>query len=440
MNDAGEPSAPHDPQPADAQAVGALADRLFRHESARLRASLVRRLGPTRLDLADDIVQESLLAALHHWRFRGVPENPAAWLTRVAKHKAIDLARSDQRFAAAAPALLAWAAARETTDHPTDRPTDRPSDRPDDPIRLMLLCAHPLLAEHDRVILTLALVAGFGTSEIARAFILTHAAAEQRLVRAKRTLRESGASMDLPEGGVSDRLASVLATLYLMLNEGYSAHAGDQLTRRELIAECRRLLAMLLASPLVPEASRPDVHALASLASFLWSRLGTRTNATGGLVLMEDQDRAQWDKPAIGEGFWHLARSTTGERLTPHSVEAAIAGCHAAAPAFAETDWLQIVELYDLLARMKPTPIVLLNAAAALAMHRGPQAGLAALDAVPVAGLSDRYHLVEATRAEILRRAGRPDEAAESFRRALLLPCSEPERELLQSRLRDVGG
>lgn len=431
MSDAGENPDPPAPGTNNAEAVGTLADRLFRHESARLRAGLVRRLGARRLDIADDIVQETLLAALHNWRFRGVPDNPAAWLTRVAQHKAIDLARKDKRHTDAHPELLAWAASREAA--------DRNSVAPDDPIRLMLLCAHPLLAEHDRVILTLALIAGFGTSEIARAFILSPAAAEQRLVRAKRTLRDSGASMDLPDGDVSDRLASVLGTIYLMLNEGYSTHAGDQLTRRELIAESRRLLAMLLASPLVPEASRPDVYALSSLACFLWARLSTRTNAAGGLILMEDQDRAQWDKAAIGEGFWHLARSTSSEHLTPHSVEAAIAGCHAAAPTFAETDWGQIVELYELLARMKPTPVVLLNAAAAIAMHRGPEAGLAALDAIPVGGLSERYHLVEATRGEILRCAGRAEEAAVSFRRALMLPCSEPERELLQARLREVS-
>jgi RNA polymerase sigma-70 factor (ECF subfamily) len=430
VSDPDSQSEPHD-QVATPETVGTLADRLFRQESARLRASLVGRLGTGRLDLADDIVQETLLAALHHWRFRGVPDNPAAWLTRVAQHKAVDAARRDRRHDEAAPALLAWAASREES--------NKNAGTRDDPIRLMLLCAHPLLAEQDRVILTLSLVAGFGTSEIARAFILSPSAAEQRLVRAKRTLRDSEASMELPEGDTFERLGSVLGTLYLMLNEGYSTHTEDEGTRRELIAESRRLLGMLLASPVVPEAVRPDVHALCSLGSFLWARVGTRVNPTGGLVLMEDQDRTRWDKAAIGEGFWHLARSCASERLTPHSVEAAIAGCHAAAPTFGATDWGQIVDLYHLLARMKPTPVVLLNAAAAVAMHLGPEAGLAALDAIPVAGLSERYHLVEATRGEILRRAGRREEAAKSFGRALMLPCSKPEREFLQGRLREVG-
>lgn len=414
------------------QSVGLLADRLFRHESSRLRATLLRRLGTGSLDLADDIVQETLLAALHHWRFQGIPDNPAAWLSRVAQNKAIDLLRRNQRFADALPFL------RES---PPSSVTSVPSiitHHPDDPIRLMLLCAHPILSENDRIILTLALAAGFGTSEIARAFLLSHSAAEQRLTRAKRTLRESGASMELPEGDLTPRIASVLATLYLMLNEGHAAHSGDQLTRKDLISETQYLLKLLLASPLTPNPALADIHALASLACFLAARLHTRTDASGGLVLMEDQDRSLWDKAAIGEGYWHLTRSTTATHLSAYGIEAAIASCHAAATTFEETNWEQIVSLYQLLAQIKPTPIVLLNTAAAIAMHRGPQAGLAALDAIPLGGFSDRYHLVEATRGEILRRAGENAKAAESFRRALLLPCSEPEKQLLESRLREV--
>ncbi|MCX5688531.1 MAG: hypothetical protein NTV94_01840, partial [Planctomycetota bacterium] len=351
---------PHEPgNSADGseQAVGMLADRLFRHESARLRSGLIRRLGTSRLDLIDDIIQETLLAALRHWRFAGIPQNPAAWLVRVAQHKAVDRVRKDRRHAAAEVELLAWAAARESK-----LSTPAASD---DPIDLMLLCAHPLLQEQDRVILTLSLSAGFGISEIARAFIISDAAAEQRLVRAKRTLRTSNVSLELADREIPERLASVFHTLYLMLNEGYATHSTDVKTRLDLLAETRYLLGLLQESPLVPDELHPDVHALSALAAFLWARSGTRLDAAGGLILMEDQDRSLWDRGAIGEGLWHLARSSSGEQLTPFGVEAAIAACHAAAPTFAQTDWAQIIGLYALLKRMKPTAVVLLKAAAA---------------------------------------------------------------------------
>lgn len=424
-------SAPHDGT-HHAGAVGLLADRLFRHESAKLRGVLLRKLGAARLDLADDIVQETLLAALQHWRFRGVPSNPAAWLMRVAQHKAVDVARREKRHAAALPALQAWAVAREVSAGKTAAIND--------PVRLMLLCAHPLLSEQDRVMLTLSLAGGFGHSELARAFLLSPAAAEQRLVRAKRTLREAQADVDLADEDVAQRMSSVHDTMYLMLNEGYSAHAGDELTRNDLLAEVRYLLQMLLAGSLVPAESRIDTHALAALAAFIWSRRNTRTNADGGLMLLQDQDRARWDKQSVGEGLWHLAQSTKSQHLTTYGVEAAIAACHAAAPTFEATDWTQIVMLYDLLHRMKPTPVVLLNAAAAWAMLHGPEAGLAKLDAISIGNLQGRYHLVEATRGEILRRAGKRAEAAACFRRALQLPCTQPEKELLEARLREVCG
>lgn len=415
-------------------AVGALADRLFRHESARLRGALVRILGAGRLDLADDIVQDALLTALRHWRFRGVPENPAAWLTRVAQRKALDVVRRDLRHAHAERELAAWASSRDAWS-----PAD-PESR-DDPIRLMLMCCHPALSERDRVLLTLSLAAGFGAPELARAFLISSEAAEQRLVRARRALRESGDSIDEIErrassaDGGDERVIAVLDTVYLMLNEGYGAHAGDQLMRRELIDESRRLLGMLLDSRLIPEGSKPAAHALSALACLLAARAEARTDSLGGLVLMEDQDRSRWDRGLIAQGFWHLSRSSRADTLSAYGVEAAIAACHAAAPTYAQTDWAQIASLYELLHRVKPTPIVLLNRAVAISMRDGAAAGLAALDAVLVGGLSDRYHLVEATRGGMLARVGRHEAAAASFRRALSLPCSEPERAFLREKL-----
>lgn len=410
-------------------AVGRLADRLFRVESARLRAGLVRRLGASRLDLADDVVQETLLAALKDWRFRGVPENPSAWLTRVAQRKAVDVLRRDRRDAFAAASLASWGLGESE---------DRYAE--DDPIRLMFLCGHPRLSEPDRVMLTLSLAAGFGVEEIARAFVISPSAAEQRLTRAKRTLRDSGASLDLPEGDVRDRVGGVLSALYLVLNEGYVAHGGDRLVRGELIDEARRLLAMLHASPLVPAVEQPDVHAVAAMACFLAARVETRTDPSGGLVLLEDQDRSRWDRRLIGEGFWHLARSSGAESLSAYGIEAAIAAAHAGAARFEETDWGQIVELYDLLVPMKPTGVVLLNRAAAVAMRDGPEAGLAAMSGIPRGEFRERYYLVEAVRGEILMRAGRLEEGCAALRRSLGFACSRLERELIRKRLAEIEG
>lgn len=411
-------------------AVGALTDHLFRHESANLRAVLVRILGPHRLDLADDIVQESLLAALKHWRFSGVPDNPAAWLNSVARRKAIDVIRRDRRHAAAEPALVEWARQRQESEAAGAGPQD-------ETLRLMFMCCHPSVAEPDRVLLTLALVAGFGSMELARAFLVSPGATEQRLSRAKRSLRDAEARLSLEEGCFPvERAGAVLDTMYLMLNEAYAAHAGDQLIRRDLFEETMRLLRMLLESPASPPSVLPAAHALASLSSFLAARLATRTDDRGALVLMQDQDRSRWDRERIAIGFWHLARSSAGASLTPYQVEAAIAACHAAAPSFDQTDWGQIIALYTLLEQMKPTQVVKLNKAVALAMRDGPDAGLAALASFDSAELSGRYHLVESTRGEILMRAGRSSEAARAFRRALELPTNEPERALLQAKLR----
>lgn len=422
------------------QPVGQLADRLFRHESGRLRAALLRVLGVGRLDLADDIVQEALLAALQSWRFGGVPENPAAWLMRVSQRKAIDLVRADRSRAASELALRAWSAGGQA-----GGVAGGGCGSDDDPIRLMFLCAHPMLEISQRVILTLSLVGGLGVAELGRAFLVSASAAEQRLTRAKRSLREAGVEFDLPDADtphgarlLAERVGAVLETIYLLLNEGHAAHAGDELVRRELVDEARRLPVLLLNSELLPAGMKPEAHGLAALACLVASRLSTRTDEVGGLVLLEDQDRLRWDRGLIAEGMVHLARSSTGDRLSAYGLEAAISACHAAAPAFADTDWGRIISLFDVLERVKPSPVVRLNRAVAVSMRDGADQGLAALDAIPLGGLADRYHLVEAARGSILLRAGRCAEAAESFRRALRLPSAAAEKALIRRRLRDA--
>lgn len=425
MSDAAAP----EPSDAERRSADALADRLFRAESARLRAALLRRLGVARLELVEDVVQEALVAALIHWRFRGVPERPGAWLMRVAQRKAIDALRRDRRDDAARRAVAAW--------------VEPGASEADDPIRLMFLCCDPSLGEADRTMLTLSLAAGFGVEEIARAFLLSSAAAEQRIVRAKRTLRERGASFELPDPEdprLLGRVDAVLDTLYLMLNEAYAAHAGDRLLRRELLDETLRLVHMLLASELLSAKARPAVHALAALVSFHAARSEARVDGVGAIVLLDEQDRSVWDRRLIANGFGHLLGSMEGDRPTAHGLEAAIAACHIAAPSFEETDWARIVGLYELLGRLKPTPIVALNRAAAIAMRDGAEAGLAELDALSVGALAGRYHLAEATRGALLLRAGRRAEAATALRAALALPCSEPERALLRTRLAEAEG
>lgn len=419
----------------ESRAVGDLADRLFRHESGRLRAVLIRILGVARLDLADDIVQESLLAALRLWRVRGVPDNPGAWLTRVAQRKAIDLVRRDRRHGAAEAALVAWS--RQKRGEGADPRGG--GAVVDDTLRLMFMSAHPTLTPQDRVLVTLALVAGFGGAELARAFLSTRGAIEQRLTRSKRAIRECGEPLDLPDTeGLGARIGSVLDTLYLMLNEGFAAHAGDEFVRRELIEEARRLLGVLLSDPRVGSEHAPEIHALAALSCFIAARTEARTDALGGLVLLEHQDRARWDRALILKGLGHLESSRAGGSVSAHGLEAAIAACHAVAPNFDATDWAKIVELYEILELVKPASVVTLNRAVALAMRDGPEAGLRLIGVLEGSDLADRYHLVEATRGAILQRAGRSREAAAAFRLALSLPCSEPERALLRGRLAEA--
>lgn len=413
---------------SDSRGVDRLADRLFRRSYGRLVGALTRALGPEHLSLAEDVVQDALIEALQTWPFRGVPENPEGWLYRVAHRRALDRVRRSATLA------------RKMAGAPPEPPT-RPAAEDgllDDELTMMFLTCHPALTPPLRVGLTLKVVAGFGVDEIAAAFLARRTAIQQRLVRAKRILREDGVSFEMPpEREVQRRLEDVLQVLYLVFNEGYAASAGDSLIRSELCGEAIRL-ATGLASHRVTD--RPEVHALLALLHLQASRLPARTDELGRLVLLEDQDRERWDREAIARGLRHLERAAAGTSLTVYHVEAGIASCHAVAPSVDETDWATILDYYDRLLELRPSPVVRLNRAVAVAMVHGPMEGVAELEGLEEDRLMSGYHLLPAVRGRLLERAGRSREAAAAYRRAASLARTEPERAFLRRRLAGLGG
>lgn len=408
--------------------VGALVDHLFRHGAGQMVATLARVLGPARLDLAEEVVQDAMIRALQVWPHQGVPANPRGWLFRAARNRALDLLRREGRFAdALAPALAAEGEAFEAQGGAAG----------DDELAMVFMCCHPALPRAGRVALTLKTVGGFGVEEIAAALLARPDAVAQRLVRVKRQIRDEGVPLELPpEREMAARLPAVLEVLYLLFNEGYAAHAGESLVRAELCGEAIRL-ARLLADQ--PRTALPATHALLALFLFQASRLPARRDDAGDLLLLDEQDRSLWDRWLIAEGMWHLGRSAEGAQVSAYHVEAAIAAAHAAAPDAESTDWLRVLRLYDDLLAMKPSPVVALNRAVALAMVEGPDAGIRALEALRGEAALARYHLLPAALGALSLRAGRPAEAAQHYREALALQCSEPERRFLERRLGECG-
>jgi RNA polymerase sigma-70 factor (ECF subfamily) len=394
-------------------------------------ASLTRVLGADRLSLAEDVVQDALLRALQVWPYHGVPDNPEGWLYRVARNLALDaVRRSDTLSRKLDGAVL--------DDFPALADPSEVRDAPfrDDDLAMMFLCCHPRLSRSMQVCLTLKAVAGFGEEEIAAAFLARPATIRQRLSRARRFLREESVPFVMPhEAEIEERLDSVLAVLYLLFNEGYGASVGDALVRGELCAEAIRLTSSLAGHA---RADRPPVHALLALMYLQASRLPARSDDLGALVVLDEQDRTSWDRGAIAAGLRHLERAATGTALTSYHVEAGIAACHAAAPSVEETDWARIVALYDALLELRPTPVVRLNRAVAVAALRGPDAGLAELEGLELHPSMSRYHLLPSVRGRLLERAGRPSAAALEYLRAIELCRTAPERALLECRLARV--
>jgi RNA polymerase sigma-70 factor (ECF subfamily) len=410
-----------------AEELREMLDDIYRSESRRILATLIRLLGD--FDLAEEALHDAFRAALEQWPKDGVPTNPRAWLVSAGRFKAIDTLRRRARYDASLAELA------EQLDAETRATTGQDNEGvEDDRLRLIFTCCHPALPPDARMALTLREVCGLTTEEIARAFLTAPPTLAQRIVRAKAKIRDARIPYQVPSRTeLPDRLDTVLHVIYLVFNEGYSASSGGSLTRPDLSGEAIRLGRLLVA--LLPE---PEVVGLLALMLLHESRRAARTSPEGDLVLLEEQDRSRWNREQIAEGVALVEQALSSRQFGPYTLQAAIAAVHAESPNVAATDWAQIVALYDELARAVPSPVVELNRAVAVAMRDGPLAGLALIDAILARGELADYHLAHAARADMCRRLGRTADARDSYQRALGLTQQEPERRFLERRLGEL--
>jgi len=409
-------------------AVHAAIERVYRAESRRVLATLIRLVGD--FERAEEALHDAFAAAVAQWPQEGIPKNPRAWLVSTGRFKVIDAirrnARHDEKLAELAEQL--------------ERDTGDPAGWndaavKDDQLRLVFTCCHPALAEDAQVALTLREVCGLTTEEIARAFLTAPPTLAQRIVRAKAKIRSAGIPYQVPaRGDLPERLDAVLRVIYLVFNEGYSASAGDALVRADLSGEAIRLARLL--TDLLPE---PEAMGLLALMLLHESRRETRVTPGGDMVLLEDQDRTRWNREMIAEGCALVERALASAPPGPYALQAAIAALHAGAPSFEETDWAEITGFYNLLRLMAPSPVVELNRAAAIAMRDGPEAGLALVDDLLARGELNAYHHAHAVKADLCRRLGKADEARAAYERALELVRQAPERRFLERRLKELG-
>ncbi len=411
---------------AAAAQARATVDAVYRSESRRIFATLIRLLGD--FDLAEEALHDAFRAALEQWPRDGVPANPRAWLVSAGRFKAIDGIRRRARFDPLddvpedADALI------------DDAPAWSDESLEDDRLRLIFTCCHPALLPDAQVALTLREVCGLTTEEIAHAFLTAAPTLAQRIVRAKAKIRDAGIPYQVPEqADLPDRLDSVLRVIYLVFNEGYSASSGAALTRHDLSGEAIRLARLLVE--LLPE---PEAMGLLALMLLHESRRAARTSPGGDLILLDEQDRSLWNRAQIAEGSALVERALTSGRFGPYTLQAAIAAVHAEAPSAEATDWAQIVALYDVLAQAEPSPVVELNRAVAVAMRDGPEAGLVLVEAILARGDLGDYHLAHSARAELCRRLGRTTQARAAYQRALALVRQEPEQRFLERRLAEL--
>ena len=409
--------------------VREMVDSIYRSDSRRVLATLIRLLGD--FDLAEEALHDAFAAAVERWPADGVPASPRAWLVSTGRFKAIDALRRRARFDASQAQLASDLDAAAEGSEASD-----PDGIEDDRLRLVFTCCHPALPADARVALTLREVCGLTTEEIAAAFLTPPPTVAQRIVRAKAKIRDAGIPYQVPSrADLAERLDSVLHVVYLVYNEGYRASSGERLTRSDLAEEAIRLGRLVVE--LLPE---PEAEGLLALMLLNESRRAARATPAGEVVLLEDQDRALWDRGRIAEGVALVEHALASRRVGPFALQAAIAAVHAESPAADRTDWREIVGLYDVLARIAPSPVVELNRAAAVAMRDGPEAGLALIDALLARGVLDDYALAHSARGELCRRLGRRTEARSSYARALDLSRQEPERRFLERRLADLAG
>lgn len=404
-------------------------DAVYRAESRRVLATLIRLLGD--FDRAEDALHDAFRAALEQWPRDGVPANPRTWLVSAGRFKAIDAMRRRARFDVLQAELV-----EQLNTEASDAIELDDESVADDQLRLIFTCCHPALSPDARMALTLREVCGLTTEEIARAFLTTPSTLAQRIVRAKSKIRDARIPYQVPAiAELPDRLDTALHVIYLVFNEGYSASSGASLTRADLSSEAIRLGRLLVE--LLPE---PEVVGLLALMLLHESRRPARTSPAGDLILLEDQDRARWNRDHIAEGLALVERALSSQRVGLYTIQAAIAAVHAQARTAAATDWAQIVALYDLLLQAEPSPVIELNRAAAVAMRDGPAAGVTIIDTILARGDLADYHLIHSARAELCRRLGRTAEARASYERALRLSQQEPERRFLQRRLDELNG
>jgi RNA polymerase sigma-70 factor (ECF subfamily) len=432
------------------QPISAVVDAVYRSDSRRVFATLVRLLGD--FDVAEEALHDAFRAALEQWPHEGVPGNPRAWLVSTGRFKAIDAIRRRARFVALPNELLEGLEGAEGEHDaapeagglsPADLERFAVTPDPgafdaepveDDRLRLIFTCCHPSLAPDAQIALTLREVCGLTTEEIAHAFLTTAPTLAQRIVRAKAKIRDARIPYEVPSReALPERLDTVLRVIYLVFNEGYSASSGESLTRHDVSAEAVRLGRLLVE--LLPE---PEAMGLLALMLLHESRRAARTSKTGELILLEAQDRALWDRTLIEQGSRLVRRALESRRFGPYSLQAAIAAVHAEAPDFASTDWEEVVGLYDVLLRIDPSPVIELNRAVAVTMRDGPAAGLGLVEAILERGDLAEYHLAHSARADLCRRLGRTGDARTSYQRALELARQEPERRFLERRLREL--
>lgn len=423
-----------EPSPPNGE-ISRLAEHFFRHEAGKLVSVLTGIFGIDRLQLAEDVVQESLVRALQTWPYYGIPKNPAAWLTQTAKNLALDLIRREKLFRDKQPEITTFVE-QWSTDPGVGDSALFENEIKDSRLRLMFACCHPLIPQEAQTALALKTLCGFGVAEIAKAFLTTEAAIAKRLTRARQKIRELRIPFEIPSGEeLSVRLNGVLQTLYLLFNEGYKASVGESLLKEELCYEAIRLATLLVEQP---AGNQPRTHALVALMSLNGARLPARVDTDGNVLRLKEQDRSSWDKAMIGRGMLHLSQSAAGEEVTSYHLQAGIAACHCAATDYESTDWVQILALYDRLVELDNSPIVALNRSVAAAQVYGPRAGIQAVEAIRNRQSLDSYYLLYAVLAEFEAQLNDFQSAIDRLRKAIQLTEIKSEQSLLSNRLRDL--